>query len=72
MKLQKEIDKESENKTYFVKSLEKDTLDRVVKDSIQKSIAKSDEKVEALMMMMLHYCAGLQVHCIVLSVLYIT
>lgn len=59
MKLQKEIDKESENKTELLR-LEQEVVDPAQKDSVQKQIAKSDEKVEALMMMMLHYCAGLQ------------
>ncbi|XP_033742229.1 PDZ domain-containing protein 8-like [Pecten maximus] len=59
MKLQKEIDKESENKTELLR-LEQEVTDAAHKDNIYKRIAKSDEKVEALMMMMLHYCAGLQ------------
>ncbi|XP_021364623.1 PDZ domain-containing protein 8-like [Mizuhopecten yessoensis] len=59
MKLQKEIDKESENKTELLR-MEQDVSDPAQKDSIRKRQAKSDEKVEAMMMMMLHYCAGLQ------------
>ncbi|XP_060074171.1 PDZ domain-containing protein 8-like [Ylistrum balloti] len=59
MKLQKEIDKESENKTELLR-LDQEVSDPAHRDSIHKRIAKSDEKVEAMMMMMLHYCAGLQ------------
>lgn len=36
------------------------TVDPVQKEALKQKISKSDEKVEALMMMMLHYCAGLQ------------
>lgn len=39
---------------------EQDTTDPHQKEALRTLIAKSDEKVEALMMMMLHYCAGLQ------------
>lgn len=59
MKLQKEIDKESENKMELLRT-EQELTDPLHKEAVQKRLAKSDEKVEALMMMMLHYCAGLQ------------
>ena len=58
-KLQKEIDKESENKNELLR-LENETIDPAHKEACKKKLAKSDEKVEAMMMMMLHYCAGLQ------------
>ncbi|XP_071125870.1 PDZ domain-containing protein 8-like [Mytilus edulis] len=58
-KLQKEIDIESENKTEMIKE-EMESVDSSQKEALQLKISKSDEKVEALMMMMLHYCAGLQ------------
>lgn len=39
---------------------EMESVDSSQKEALQLKISKSDEKVEALMMMMLHYCAGLQ------------
>lgn len=39
---------------------EMETVDLSQKEALVIKISKSDEKVEALMMMMLHYCAGLQ------------
>lgn len=39
---------------------EMETVDQSQKEALCIKISKSDEKVEALMMMMLHYCAGLQ------------
>ncbi|KAK3100757.1 hypothetical protein FSP39_024793 [Pinctada imbricata] len=59
MKLQKEIDEESENKNELMKAKE-ETTDLNHKEVLKRQIAKSDEKVEAMMMMMLHYCSGLQ------------
>lgn len=58
-KLQKEIDEESENKRDLVKA-EEETIDLAHKALLRNQIEKSEEKVEALMMMMLHHCAGLQ------------
>jgi hypothetical protein len=58
-KLQREIDEESENKNELTKA-EEETIDQAQKELLRHQIAKSDEKVEAMMMMMLHYCAGLQ------------
>ena len=62
MKLQKEIDSESENKNELIKVME-ESLDTNQKASLNYQIGKSEEKVEAMMMMMIHYCAGLQ-HCL--------
>lgn len=59
MKLQKEIDEESENKSELMKAKE-ETTDLSHKEVLNRQISKSDEKVEAMMMMMLHYCSGLQ------------
>ena len=58
-KLQREIDEESENKKDLVK-VEEESIDQSQKAFLRQQIDKSEEKVEALMMMMLHYCAGLQ------------
>ena len=58
-KLQREIDEESENKKDLMK-VEEESIDQSQKAFLRQQIAKSEEKVEALMMMMLHYCAGLQ------------
>ncbi|XP_061183636.1 PDZ domain-containing protein 8-like [Saccostrea echinata] len=58
-KLQKEIDEESENKNELTKVLE-ESIDVAQKELLRHQIKKSDEKVEAMMMVMLHYCAGLQ------------
>lgn len=58
-KLQKEIDEESENKKDLAK-VEEETIDLAQKALLRNQIVKSEEKVEALMMMMLHHCAGLQ------------
>ncbi|XP_062594613.1 PDZ domain-containing protein 8-like [Saccostrea cucullata] len=58
-KLQKEIDEESENKNELTKVLE-ESIDASQKELLRHQIKKSDVKVEAMMMVMLHYCAGLQ------------
>ena len=62
LKLQQEIDQETENKMELclAAKTESDPTQRQVIDS---KIGKSDEKTEALMMLLLHYCAGLQ-HCL--------
>ncbi|KAL5012622.1 hypothetical protein ScPMuIL_011173 [Solemya velum] len=61
-KLQLEIDAESEFKSNLLKR-EQETVDPLQRESIQNKIVKSEEKMEALMVLMLHYCAGLQ-HCL--------
>ena len=40
-----------------------DTTDADNKRIISQQLEKCDEKMEALMMMMVHYCSGLQ-HCL--------
>lgn len=60
-KLQTEIDIETENRAELVRMMSE------VGDSGQKTqyhirIEKSDEKIQALALLMLHYCSGLQ-HC---------
>ena len=61
-KLQDTIDKESEYKSELMKAVQ-ETQDGDQKRIMTKQIEKCDEKMEALMMMMVHYCAGLQ-HCL--------
>lgn len=60
-KLQQEIDQESEHRAELGKA-EQESLDPAQKKVLQCKIAKADEKIQALMVLMLHYCAGLQ-HC---------
>lgn len=61
-KLQDTIDKESEYKSEMMKNYcESNDMDQ--KRIISQQLEKCDEKMEALMMMMVHYCAGLQ-HCL--------
>lgn len=57
-----EIDVESEFKLNLLKH-EQETVDPLQRESLQNKIVKSEEKMEALMVLMLHYCAGLQ-HCL--------
>lgn len=61
-KLQQEIDEESDSKSELVR-LEQECTDISTKKVLIEKIMNSDEKIEALMMLMLHYCAGLQ-HCL--------
>lgn len=61
-KLQNTIDKESEYKAELMKQY-RDTTDMEQKRIISQQLEKCDEKIEALMMMLVHYCAGLQ-HCL--------
>ncbi|XP_064609590.1 PDZ domain-containing protein 8-like [Liolophura sinensis] len=60
-KLQQEIDQESEHRAELAKA-EQESLDPGPKKILQCKIVKADEKIQALMVLMLHYCAGLQ-HC---------
>jgi len=60
-KLQQEIDQESETRSELC-HLEHETRDPNQKASYKVRIEKSDEKVQSLALLMLHYCAGLQ-HC---------
>lgn len=61
-KLQDTIDKESEYKSELMKSFQ-ETIDIDQKRLLSGQLEKCDEKMEALMMMLVHYCAGLQ-HCL--------
>ncbi|ESO99108.1 hypothetical protein LOTGIDRAFT_173946 [Lottia gigantea] len=61
-KLQLEIDQETENKSDLNRTLH-ETLDQGQRQAIQQHLLKSEEKGDALMMLLLHYCAGLQ-HCL--------
>ncbi|KAL4230668.1 PDZ domain-containing protein 8 [Mactra antiquata] len=61
-KLQDTIDKESEHKSELLKTSQEVT-DPEIRRNIYQQMSKSDEKMDALMMMMVHYCAGLQ-HCL--------
>ncbi|KAK3576431.1 hypothetical protein CHS0354_025192 [Potamilus streckersoni] len=61
-KLQQEIDKESEHKADLLR-MEAEATERAHKKALGIQVEKSEEKMEALMMMIVHYCAGLQ-HCL--------
>ena len=61
-KFQQEIDEESENRAELAR-MERETTDTKHKAHLRDKIAKSDEKIQALALLMLHYCAGLQ-HCL--------
>ena len=60
--LKEAIDKESEHKCELMKLIS-DTSDTTKKKVLNQQLDKCDEKLESLMMMMVHYCAGLQ-HCL--------
>ena len=60
--LKEAIDKESEHKCELMK-LVSDTTDAAKKKVLTQQLDKCEEKLESLMMMMVHYCAGLQ-HCL--------
>ena len=60
-KLQQEIDQESETRSELSR-LEREIRDPNQKAAYKMRIEKSDEKVQSLALLMLHYCAGLQ-HC---------
>ncbi|XP_077984594.1 PDZ domain-containing protein 8-like [Glandiceps talaboti] len=57
-KLQHEIDQESESRTDLFKE-EKQCTDPKEKAKLNAYINKSDERLQALALLMLHYCAGL-------------
>ncbi|XP_070554395.1 PDZ domain-containing protein 8-like [Ptychodera flava] len=57
-KLQQEIDQESESRTDLFKE-EKQCTDVKEKARLNTQINKSDERLQALALLMLHYCAGL-------------
>lgn len=60
-KLQKEINSEAEHRSELA-LMEKAASDVTHKNQIRASIEKSDEKIQSLALLMLHYCTGLQ-HC---------
>ena len=61
-KLQNEIDKESVNRAELAR-MERELTDPKQRDMIRSRIEKSDDKIQSLALLMLHYCAGLQ-HCL--------
>ena len=61
-KLQLEIDNESENRAELTRRAQA-ASDRKLKSLIETRIEKSDEKLDSMTVLMLHYCAGLQ-HCL--------
>lgn len=56
-----EINSETENRTDLVRK-ERVAKDKKVKKLLQEKIEKSDDKLQSMTVIMLHYCAGLQ-HC---------
>ena len=60
--LKEAIDKESEHKCELMK-LVSEISDVTRKKLLTQQMDKCEEKLESLMMMMVHYCAGLQ-HCL--------
>ena len=60
-KLQSEIDIETDNRAELVRSMS-EARDSTAKTQFHHKIEKSDEKIQALALLMLHYCSGLQ-HC---------
>ncbi|XP_066288045.1 PDZ domain-containing protein 8-like isoform X2 [Branchiostoma lanceolatum] len=58
-KLQQEIDMESEHKLELHRE-EKDAPDQQVRGKIAADLAKSEERLQALALLMLHYCSGWQ------------
>ena len=56
------IDKESEHKCELMKLIS-ETSETTKKKLLSQQLDKCEEKLESLMMMMVHYCAGLQ-HCL--------
>ncbi|KAK7097991.1 PDZ domain-containing protein 8-like [Littorina saxatilis] len=60
--MQIEIDQESTNKAVLTKRL-KEAEPHSERRSAKLAVARSNEKIEALMLLLLQYCAGLQ-HCL--------
>ena len=60
-KLQSEIDCEAEHRAELARSI-RGMVDKKLKSAIEAKIEKSDEKLDSMTVLMLHYCAGLQ-HC---------
>lgn len=61
-KLQAEIDNESENRAELARRTQAAT-NKKMKSSLETKMEKSDEKLDSMTVLMLHYCAGLQ-HCL--------
>ncbi|CAH1777600.1 unnamed protein product [Owenia fusiformis] len=61
-KLQREIDRESEVRAELARSEREAGKTSKQRSQIRIKIAKCDERIQALALLMLHYCAGLQ-HC---------
>ena len=61
-KLQGEIDEESERRAEFAELMKQYTESKK-KHAIRQRLEVSDEKIQSLALLMLHYCAGLQ-HCL--------
>ncbi len=58
-KFQSEIDLESENRAELAR-MEREAIDAAQRNKIRSKIEKSDEKIQSLAVLMLHYCSGLQ------------
>lgn len=61
-KMQDEIDQESANKVALSYDLQEAETE-AARNAVKVAMAKSNEKMEALMLLLLQYCAGLQ-HCL--------
>jgi len=61
-KLQTEIDKESENRAELAQRAQA-AGEKKMKSLIETKMEKSDQKLDSMTVLMLHYCAGLQ-HCL--------
>lgn len=57
--LQEEMNKETEHRADLAKTMQKTTNARQ-HERLEDGIHKSDEKIQALALMLLHYCSGLQ------------
>jgi len=62
-RLQTEIDQESENRSELARRAQAAGADRKLKSLIETRVEKSDQKLDSMTVLMLHYCAGLQ-HCL--------
>jgi hypothetical protein len=62
IKLQQEIDQESEHRAELAR-MERELALPAQRAVARAKLEKSDEKIQSLALLMLHYCTGLQ-HCI--------
>jgi len=60
-KLQAEIDHESENRSELARRAQ--AANKRTRAVMEARMEKSDEKLDSMTVLMLHYCAGLQ-HCL--------